>query len=312
MSKRTTIYVLFKEYPDPNGCGKSVPYIQDSAEYLDDKDALLQDWLDIYNILDYFVYEPTNKYYDEDNLRRLLHVANTFPEEYPGVELTIMAGMNKIGLTSRRARPVKKTCPYEFETYDVTNDVLGDMAQLEMDKLAILERIAQDETHELKPEEKEYEPCVLLHQGAVIVPHGGLQVTTARKSLTLATTNSIVGLHGWVSDNRFPQRNYKPNPKHGDEHSKAHFHSDRHHGSIPSAQLLTDKTATESLLKKAVGESVEGDLWLYDGRNGCFIYFENQGDTPQHEYHAYHLHPGEKNYDKINVDKLRMVQPEIP
>ena len=312
MSKRTTIYVLFKEYPDPNGCGKSVPYIQDSAEYLDDKDALLQDWLDIYNILDYFVYEPTNKYYDEDILRRLLHVANTFPDEYPGAEMTIMAGMRQIGLTSRRARPVIKTGTYKFGTYDVTNDVLGDMAQLEVDKQATLERIAQDETHGLKPEEKEFEPCVLLHQGAVIVPHDGLQVTTARESLTLATANSIVGLHGWVSDNRFPQRNYKLNPKHGDEHSKAQFHSDRHHGSIPSAQLLTDETATENLLKKAVGESVAGDLWLYDGRNGCFIYFENQGDTPQHEYHAYHLHPGEKNYDKINVDKLRMVQPEIP
>ena len=34
MSKRTTIFVLFKEYPDPNGRGKSVPYIQDSADYL--------------------------------------------------------------------------------------------------------------------------------------------------------------------------------------------------------------------------------------------------------------------------------------
>ena len=64
-------------------------------------------------------------------------------------------------------------------------------------------------------------------------------------------------------------------------------------------------------MKKAVGESVEGDLWYYDDANGCFIYFENQGDTPQHEYHAYHLKPGDKNYDKIVMEKLRKVQPHI-
>lgn len=312
MSKRTTIYVLFKEYPDPYGCGKSVPYIQDSAEYLVDKDALLQDWLDIYNILDYFVYEPTNKYYDDENLRRLLHVADTFPDEYPGAETTIRAGMSQIGLTSRRVRPVIKTDSYKFGTYNVTDDVLGDMAQLEAYKQAALERIAHDVSHELKWEEKAYEPCVLLHQGAVMVPHGGLQVTTARESRTLATADSIISLHSWISDNRFPRRNYRPNSKHGDEHSKAQSHSDRRHGCIPSAQLLTDNVATEDFLSKAIGESVEGDLWYYDKVNGCFIYFENQGDTPQHEYHAYHLRPGEKNYDKINVVKLRMVLPDIP
>ena len=268
MSKRTTIYVLFKEYPDPYGCGKSVPYIQDSAEYLVDKDALLQDWLDIYNILNYFVYEPTNKYYDDENLRRLLHVADTFPDEYPGAETTIRAGMSQIGLTSRRVRPVIKTDSYKFGTYNVTDDVLGDMAQLEAYKQAALERIAHDVSHELKWEEKAYEPCVLLHQGAVMVPHGGLQVTTARESRSLATADSIISLHSWISDNRFPRRNYRPNSKHGDEHSKAQSHSDRRHGCIPSAQLLTDNVATEDFLSKAIGESVEGDLWYYDEGNG--------------------------------------------
>ena len=43
MSKKTAIYVLFKEYPDPAGRGKSAPYIQDSAEYLVDTNALLRD-----------------------------------------------------------------------------------------------------------------------------------------------------------------------------------------------------------------------------------------------------------------------------
>ena len=54
MSKRTTIYVLFKEYPDPNGRGKSAPYIQDSVDYLMYQDELLRDGMDIFDVLKYF------------------------------------------------------------------------------------------------------------------------------------------------------------------------------------------------------------------------------------------------------------------
>ena len=123
---------------------------------------------------------------------------------------------------------------------------------------------------------------------------------------------SIVELHEWLSDNRYPARSYKFNPKHGDANHKALPHSDRLHGYLPSAQLLTDETATNNLLKKAIGETQEGDLWFYDDTKGCFIYFENQGNTPQHEYHAYHLHYEEKNYNRIKVEKQRIVQPAIP
>ena len=85
MSKRTTIYVLFKEYPDYYGRGKSSPYIEDSTDYLTHKEALLQDWTEVADILDFFNYEVVNKYYDEDNLFGLLNVADTFPEEYPSI-----------------------------------------------------------------------------------------------------------------------------------------------------------------------------------------------------------------------------------
>ena len=60
MSKKTAIYVLFKEYPDPAGRGKSASYIQDSAEYLVDTNALLQDWTELFDVLSFFSYERAN------------------------------------------------------------------------------------------------------------------------------------------------------------------------------------------------------------------------------------------------------------
>lgn len=313
MSKRTTLYVLFKEYPDPNGRGKSAPYIQDSVDYLTYQNELMRDWMDIFNVLNYFAYEQTNKYYDDSNLEGLLDVALQFPHEYPMAVETIMSGMQSIGLTSRSTNPIAKTNTYHLGTDDVTNDLLGDMAQREFEHKEVLDRVKQDANHQLLPRDKEYEPCVLLQHGAVIAPGGSLQIVMqGNRILDLQTVDSIIGLHQWLWLHRYPCRHYAFNDKHGDAHHQSQNHTDRHGHVTRSAQLLTSTGKTRSLLKKAVGDSVWGDLWYYDDANSCFIYFENQGNTPQHEYHAYHLHPGEKNYDKINFDKLRAVLPMIP
>jgi hypothetical protein len=290
MSKKTTIYVLFKEFPDPNGRGKSAPYIQDSVDYLTHKDALMQDWEEIRSVLEYFSYEPANKYYDQYNVEGLLYVARVIPEEYPGQDVTILADMQSNGMTPWQSNPCTKTDTYHWFQYDVTNDLLGDFAQ----------RDCSDE------------PCVLLHKGAIVIPQGGLQIDCYAGTKTLAAAESIIELHDRLSARRSPVRNYKFHPKHGDAHNKAQMHKDRHGNLTPSAQLLTDTPATENLLKKAVGATSNGDLWFYDDANTCFIYFEYQNETPQNEYHAYHLHPGQKNFNKIDINKLKVVQPQIP
>lgn len=313
MSKRTTIFVLFKEYPDPNGRGKSSPYIQDSGDYLTSPEELMKDWIDIFDVLNYFAYEQTNKYYDVFNLEGLLDVARLFPNEYPMAVETIMSGMQSIGLTSRSTNPIEKSDTYLLEGNNVTNDLLGDMAQRENEHKMTLTRVKLDVNYQLLPQEKEYEPCVLLQRGAVMAPGGFIQITmSGNRTLKLQSVNDIIGMHQWLRLHRYPYRHYVYNEKHGDAHHRSQKHTDRHGNKIQSAQLLTNSGKTKSLLKNAIGESVQGDLWYYDVNNSCFIYFENQGDTPQHEYHAYHLHPGEKNYDKINIEKLRFVQPQIP
>ena len=312
MSKRTTIFVLFKEYPDPNGRGKSLPYIQDSEDYLTFQDELMKDWVDVFDILEFFANEDTNKYYDENNIQGLLDVALQFPDEYPMAVDTIISGMQMTGLTPRSISPVKKTEVYNMGVYDVTNDLLGDMAQREVNHRIVLEKVRKDADHQMLPHDKEYEPCVLLQHGAVNAPGGVVTIVmSGNRQIKLKSVGSIVELHQWLSIHRFPYRHYVFNDKHGDIRHRAKKHTDRHGRVISSAQLLTATGRTRVLLKKAVGESFEGDLWYHDDDNGCFIYFENQGNTPQHEYHAYHLRPGDVNYDKIKIDKLQKLQPHI-
>lgn len=309
MSKKTAIYVLFKEYPDPFGRGKSASYVQESTDFLTDVDALLHDWTEIIDVLSYFSYERANRYYDDANLEGLLDVARLFPDEYPGVEDIITSEIQALGMTSWKVAAAPRTNVYYYCGYDVTNDLLGDMAQREYDHIETLKRVKQDTQHQLTSLQKGFEPCVLLQKGAITTVQGVLKVTSTNCQLKIQTVRHIAELHDWLSMHRFPSRHYVYNAKHGDAHNPSHTYTNRHGHVERAAQLLTTTAATRVLLKKAVGESPEGDLWYYDGANGCFVYFENQGNTPQHEYHAYHLRPGEKNFDKIDVDKLRKIQP---
>lgn len=311
MSKKTGIYVLFKEYPDPAGRGKSAPYVHDSTDYLVDKNALLQDWTEIFDVLSYFSYELANRYYDDDNMEGLLDVARLFPDEYPGAVDIVISGIQTLGMTSWKAAAAPRTDVYHFGGYDVTNDLLGDIAQRENDHIEMLKRVKQDTQHQLTPEQKEYEPCVLLQKGAVSTVQGAVMLTSTNCQLKIQSVGSIADLHNWFSMHRFPSRHYVYNAKHGDAHHSSQSYNNRRGHLERAAQLRTTTAATKVLLKKAVGVSQEGDLWYHDDANGCYIYFENQGDTPQHEYHAYHLSPGDKNFDKIDVNKLRRVQPQI-
>ena len=291
MSKKTKIYVLFKEYPDPNGRGKSGPYIQDSTDYLVHQDALMSDWRAVADVLNYFEYEIADRYYNDDNLTGLLRVADTFPAEYPFVADTIRAEMQTIGLTTWKSNAAQKTDTFFLGQHDVTDDLLGDMAQRDSHSNGT-------------------EPCVLLHRGAVATVNGEIMITMkGNRCLKLRSVDNVRDMHAWLSDHRFPRRNYVFNEKHGDAHHKAQTYTNRHGHVELAAQLLTTAAATQQLLNLAVGETTQGDVWYFDQTNGCYIYFENQGNNPQHEYHAYHLHPGEKNYDKIGFAKVGAVVP---
>lgn len=312
MSKKTTIYVLFKEYNDPYGRVKSAPYIQDSTDYLANPDALMQDWLEIFGVLEYFSHEDANKYYDEDNFAGLIGVARTFSYEYPSVETTINAQQQTIGLTSWRTAPSVRSSSYHLGMDDVTNDMLGDMAQREGEHRNVLVNIKNDKQHQLLPHQKEYEPCVLLQVGAVTTVNGSLKITLqpSGQVIALKTVSDIAGMHDWLSRHRFPSRHYKFNPKHGDAHTPSGWIYEKN-SKVRAAQLKTTTGKTKALLMKAVGNVVGGPLWYYDDANQSYIYFEKPAKTPQNEYHGFHLNKGDKSYDKINFEKMKVVQPYI-
>lgn len=313
MSKKTAIYVLFKEYNDPYGRKKSAPYIQYSTDYLANPDAMMQDWSEVFEVLEYFNYEDANKYYDEDNFEGLIGVARTLSNEYPSVETIINAQLQTIGLTSWRTTSLVKSSSYQLGMDDVTNDMLGDMVQREVEHRNVLVSIKNDTQHQLLPHQKEFEPCVLLQTGAVRTVNGDLKIRLhpSGREITLKTVSGIAGLHDWLSKHRFPTRHYKYNPKHGDAHNLSGWIYEKNKPKVRAAQLKTTTGKTKALLMKAVGDNIGGSLWYYDDANQSYIFFEKPAKNPQNEYHGYHLNRGDKGYDRIGFEKLKVVQPHI-
>ena len=242
----------------------------------------------------FFQYEQKNIYYDIDNFDGLLFQANLFPQSYPNIEQTFLSQFEALGVTELPIQSKQNNAPfYSLINIDVTADLLGNMAWQQQVKGV---------------------SCVLIQNKAINTLKDGtilLQCSNNRE-IKLSTKNDVHSLHKWFSLKRQPQRQYHYNDKHGDAHSQSQYITDRHGNYRRAAQLLTDTSATQELLIYAVGRDVNSELWYYDDNNGCFIYFENEGDTPQLGFHAYHLHYGEENYENIDIEKLRLVQDCIP
>lgn len=286
MNSKTTVYLLFREYVDvqkaPTG-----PYIHgrefDATKLTAEIQSEVQPLL---SVLKFFVHERMMVLYDRKNLGALLYPAAALTDEYPGLRTTVLAQI-KDKYTSWDDCPSKSdSLTYTTETeYDISNDMLGDMARRQHHQVA---------------------PCALLQKDAIDTDKAGCVnvVCSDRSAEQLISFHDVKGFHEWVSENRQPKRTYHYNPKHGD--------ANHHRTKEDAAQLLTDEAMTNELLKYAVGRDQESELWYYDVNNGCFIYFENEGNTPQLGFHAYHLHPGEENFENIDRDKLCQVQKGIP
>lgn len=290
MNPKTTIYIAFKEYVDA-GTEPSRPYINGDCFAPDKvKIGVTAATTCIFSVLDYFQYEHRIILYDRQNLESLLYPASLLKEEYPGLKRTILAKIRDRGFSDWKDHKVKENGTRHIleNGMDVTDDMLGDMA-------------TRQKSGEI--------PCILIQDGAIEASKGCIILHGSNKTrYCLATSCNIRAIHKWLFLNRAPKRTYHFNPKHGDADHPSQDYTDRHGNHHRAAQLLTNTDVTNELLKKAVGRDQTSELWYYDTTNGCFIYFENEGDTPQPEFHAYHLHPGDENFDNIDINKLRQVQ----
>lgn len=286
MNSKTTVYLLFREYVDAQKAptcsyilGREFDATKLTAEIRSEVQPLL-------SVLRFFGYERMLVLYDRKNLEALLYPATALKDEYPGLKTSVLAQI-KDKYTSWEDYPVQSdNLNYSLNTgCNVSNDMLGDMARRQHHQVA---------------------SCALLQKNAIDTDKAGCVniVCSDRSTEQLISFHDVKGFHEWVSENRQPKRTYHFNPKHGDANHRKNREE--------AAQLLTDDAMTNELLKYAVGRDRESELWYYDVINGCFIYFENEGNTPQLGFHAYHLHPDEENFENIDIDKLCQVQEYIP
>lgn len=305
MKKQTCIYVLFKEYVD-GSTAPSAPYINGEEYPLGQGDVLSGELSNIFDVVRYFGYEHCYIFYDQANLDGLLRQPQAFPDsDYPGLDVSLLSQIQELGMIQWTENPAEMKETFYFQGIDVTHSLFGDMSQREISRLATLEKIANLAINlTLRPKDKEYEPCVLLHCGAVTAVDGYIEGSRiGHRQVFISTVTNIKELHAWISENRFPKRRYDYNPKHGDANYPAQMINDRH-GRHPAAQLLTTTEQTNELLKLAVGRDRGSELWYYDTDRGCYIYFENQGKSTPPSFHAYHLHEGEDNFENIDMEKL--------
>jgi hypothetical protein len=90
-------------------------------------------------------------------------------------------------------------------------------------------------------------------------------------------------------------------------------HIEGHKDYIPkkSPLLNGDKKHAESLLKQAIGDKrAKAYLINFDEKNKCYIRFEYENDTPQNQYHAYHLVHNKRSEKPYQRDEK--AEKEIP
>ncbi len=89
-------------------------------------------------------------------------------------------------------------------------------------------------------------------------------------------------LEEWFEKNRLTRNYTFDDNRHIEEHKD--YRPDK------SPLLNGDKKHAASLLLKAIGDKrAKAYLINFDEKNECYIRFEYENDTPQNQYHAYHL-----------------------
>lgn len=230
------------------------------------------------DILDFFAYEHLTPVYDAANLSAAIGpIKPGARNAHISPKTRLQARLKSMGFADKEDFAVDHpTC--HLDGIDVTTTILSHMVA----RKAIGNSVA------------------LLNLGGFKRHDSSIVINDTHKSqtVTINIITDIKAMHKWLSCNRNPKRKYTFNPKHGDISKAAR---------TGYAQLKTSEADTTRLLSLAVGNDKQSTLWYYDDERGEYIYFENQQES-RPNFHGYHVKKGEKNYDKINFEKLRKVQ----
>lgn len=280
----TEVFFLFSEYIDVHHPA-SVPYIREMSYSDDGVPSFL---MDLNNLLEFFKYEKrVDKYYDKNNLEGLLFPYKVL--DYPEVDRVVRTTLRDYDVLNWRDELDENNDVIEWHGNQVLNDTCA----------KVYER-----TNTNSPEQLIHSTLFVFDNA--IEGNGSLFVFRKENTeLSLSYQSSIRALHKWLSENCIPRRKFQYSAKHGENGKGGWFFQNGTH----TALLECDCAHAQELLHKAIGDAhVNNDLWFYDSEYDKVLYFEYQNESPQKEYHGYHLKPGDPGYDKVNIDLLRQVQ----
>ena len=269
--KYTSLFVLFKEYPD--GGGTSFPLLKIGTDFSDREDV--KKYLShILSNLKFFDYEICGRFFAAENVKRIIPLSYVKERRVPSLMTMLLANLKQCGF-----RPVQvgtKTV-FKYHGVDLQKCILNEMA----------ESLSEKGCH-----------AVLWSFDAIDSESGILPLkSNYNQSIEIRVVENVEELYRWFCENRLPQRHFDLNHKHG-ENGK---------GAWPgAAPLLCNRYEAQELLNKAVGKTKDGACWLYDANNRAFIYFENENQNPP-TFHGYHVNKGDDNYENIDLEKLKAI-----
>lgn len=286
----TEIFFLFPEFIDAHH-QSSAPYFRNmDFDYGEVYPLCINDIMDLTK---FFSYERNiDMYYDKKNIDGILFPYNELC--FPDIDLQVRTMLRDADMLDWRTELAENNIEIEWRGNMITNDTCA---------------LVYERSHIDKPD-------LLVHATLFSVEDAieseGNKFVFKKEGLrcSLQCQTTIRDLHAWLTDNRLPQRSYKYNPKHGENgiNNKTILPD----GTF-AAILECDGIRAQQLLYKAIGDvTIDDNLWYYDAEKKKIIYFEFQNESPQNEYHCYHISLGDKRYDKVNIELLRLIQDDIP
>lgn len=286
----TEVFFLFPEFIDEHHQA-SAPYVRNMTFPNEECQPEFVD--NVVNMLKFFSYERhVDKYYDKKNVDGIIYPYEEL--SYPNVIEQIYTSLRDFDILDWR----------EALGEDETNIVWHDV-QIQNDTFAKVYERSQIETPELLVH-------ATLFSVADAIENDGGTIVFKKENIdcSLSYQTTLRDLHIWLSENRIPQRRYKYDKKHGEYGNNNGW---RLPDGTPAAVLECGPTHAQEILCKTIGDiSIDNNLWYYDEEYHEILYCECQNESPQNEYHCYHISPGEKGYDKVNVELLHLVQDNIP
>lgn len=285
----TEVFFLFPEYIDAYHKA-SAPYIHDMEYHYEEQQPVFVNRL--VKLLEFFSYERNvDKYYDKKNLDGMLYPYQELC--YPDVDKEVRITLKDLGVLDWREELGEDESVIEWRGTQITNDTCAKV----------------NERMHINNSDLLVHATLFAIEDAIENNGSAFVFKKNNTDYSLKYIATLKDLHAWLSENRIPERRFKYCDKHGENGKGGWDLPDGKH----TALLDCSRERAQTILHKAIGDTfVDDDLWYYDSTYGKVLYFEYQNESPQNEYHGYHLKQGEKGYDKVSFDLLRQIQDDIP